>query len=60
MSKTGEEGRKYQTLQSLMGRGRGFGLSLKSSGKALKVQSWGNDTHSLALWKEPAGDRVYK
>lgn len=31
--------RKSQTLQSLMGYGRGVGLSPKSSDKALKVQS---------------------
>ena len=43
--------RKSQTLQSLMGHGRGFALHPKSNGKALKVQSWGNDTHSLVLLK---------
>lgn len=39
---------------------RGLGLSPKSNGKALKVQSWGNDMHSLVLLKNPPVMKVHQ
>lgn len=57
LARAGEQNRrgkrKSQTSQSLMGYGRGFGFSPTSGGKALKVQSWGDDMHSLVLMKSP-------
>lgn len=40
-------------MQSLMGHGRGFGLSSESNVKASKAPRWGNDMHSLVLIKNP-------
>lgn len=53
VSKTGEEGERAIPLKSLLGHGTGFGFFLKSNGKALKMQSLGNDMHSLGLGKNP-------